>query len=160
MSSFIPKGLIKLNESVEKISWQSNGSNEVTINAYNTVEQTYKVYRAANVCVTIPLGLLKKNHSTLFNPPLPNNKIQSIERLGFGVLNKIFTVFDKPFKDISGLQLLWLTLLLLFYIQLAIIYDFKNRRDDFKGFELDSAQKWNLKVTICYRSFISNYNFD
>lgn len=123
----MPKDRIKLNESVEKINWSSD--NGVIVNVYNTVQQKHYDYKCDYVCVTIPLGVLKKSLHTLFTPQLPNNKVRAIERIGFGCLNKIFTVFDKPLeaKDFNGIQILW--------------------RDDYIGFELEANKKWNLKVT-------------
>lgn len=44
-------------------------------------------------------GYLKKHHSTLFHPPLPLHKLQSVQRLGFGTNNKIFIEFDSPWWD-------------------------------------------------------------
>jgi polyamine oxidase len=44
-------------------------------------------YSAPFVLVTVPLGVLKRN--SLFTPPLPPRHLASIERLGFGLLNKV-----------------------------------------------------------------------
>lgn len=53
---------------------------------------------ADNVVCTIPLGVLKQN--TLgFDPPLPSWKSGAIDRIGFGVLNKICLIYDKAFWD-------------------------------------------------------------
>lgn len=51
------------------------------------------------VLVTIPLGCLKETASNLFEPPLPDWKLDAIKRLGFGNLNKIVLCFDKVFWD-------------------------------------------------------------
>ena len=40
------------------------------------------------VLVTVPLGVLKAG-SIKFSPPLPQRKLDSIQRMGFGVLNKV-----------------------------------------------------------------------
>ena len=40
------------------------------------------------VLVTAPLGVLKKG-SIKFSPPLPERKLGAIQRMGFGVLNKV-----------------------------------------------------------------------
>lgn len=52
------------------------------------------------VLVTIPLGCLK-NESVRFDPQLPDWKLASIKRLGFGVLNKVVMEFPVPFWDDS-----------------------------------------------------------
>ena len=40
------------------------------------------------VLVTVPLGVLKAA-SINFSPPLPQRKADAIQRMGFGVLNKV-----------------------------------------------------------------------
>eukprot|EP01132_Coremiostelium_polycephalum_P005858 gene5858-7287_t len=47
----------------------------------------------ADICIiTVPLGVLKSKQIT-FNPPLPNWKSQVINRLGYGVVNKVILKF-------------------------------------------------------------------
>ncbi|KAI9166934.1 vacuolar protein sorting 33A-like protein [Paramyrothecium foliicola] len=53
---------------------------------------------ADGVVCTIPLGVLKQGNVT-FNPPLPPRKLEAIERLGFGILNKVVLVYNKAFWD-------------------------------------------------------------
>lgn len=60
-------------------------------------EDGYKV-EADCVVNTIPLGVLKHG-SVKFEPPLPQWKAEAIERLGFGVLNKVILVYKEPFWD-------------------------------------------------------------
>ncbi|XP_057863527.2 lysine-specific histone demethylase 1 homolog 3 isoform X1 [Cryptomeria japonica] len=52
------------------------------------------------VLITIPLGCLKAN-TVKFCPALPDWKLASIQRLGFGVLNKVVMEFPKVFWDES-----------------------------------------------------------
>jgi Flavin containing amine oxidoreductase len=47
------------------------------------------------VLVTAPLGVLKKGSIT-FSPPLPARKQEAIERLGFGLLNKVHRLHTEP----------------------------------------------------------------
>ncbi|KAK8150299.1 hypothetical protein G3M48_002869 [Beauveria asiatica] len=57
-----------------------------------------KVMEADSVVCTVPLGVLK--HGDIeFDPPMPDWKIQAVERLGFGILNKVILVYDKVFWD-------------------------------------------------------------
>lgn len=67
------------------------------------------VYYADHVICTIPLGVLKENHQELFEPKLPQYKVESIERLLFGTVDKIFLEYERPFlnADISEVMLLW-----------------------------------------------------
>lgn len=64
------------------------------------------VFDASHVVLTTPLGVLK-SESITFEPLLPVWKRQAIERLGFGTLNKVILVFEKPFwnvhQDMIGL---------------------------------------------------------
>ncbi|KAK6939383.1 SWIRM domain [Dillenia turbinata] len=52
------------------------------------------------VLVTVPLGCLKAE-AIKFSPPLPQWKHSSIQRLGFGVLNKVVLEFPEVFWDDS-----------------------------------------------------------
>ncbi|QSL64175.1 hypothetical protein MERGE_000330 [Pneumocystis wakefieldiae] len=58
------------------------------------------VIDADKVIITVPLGVLKKS-SIQFNPPLPEWKMKSIERLSFGLLNKIILVYENSFWDVN-----------------------------------------------------------
>lgn len=55
-------------------------------------------FDAKYVISTLPLGVLK-NNVVSFSPPLPQEKITSINNLGMGVLNKVYYVFDEVFWD-------------------------------------------------------------
>lgn len=63
-----------------------------------------RVYTAAEtfegemVLCTVPLGVLKRNMVT-FEPPLPKYKVDAIQRLGFGLLNKVVMLFPRVFWD-------------------------------------------------------------
>lgn len=63
------------------------------------------------VICTVPLGVLKDKAETMFSPPLPQYKLEAIDRLLFGTVNKIFLVYERPFlnADISEVMLLWHT---------------------------------------------------
>lgn len=50
--------------------------------------------------ITVPLGVLKSRQIE-FSPPLPEWKQKAMQRLGFGLLNKLVLVFEKPFWDSS-----------------------------------------------------------
>ena len=59
-----------------------------------------QVIEADRVVLTTPLGILKEK-SIVFDPPLPRWKLGPIDRLGFGTLNKLVLVYDKPFWDVD-----------------------------------------------------------
>ncbi|XP_066291171.1 spermine oxidase-like isoform X2 [Branchiostoma lanceolatum] len=66
-------------------------------------------YSASHVIITVSLGYLKLNHHTLFEPPLPQDKVDAISSLGFGTVNKIFLRFPRPplQEPFSCMQLFW-----------------------------------------------------
>ena len=68
-------------------------------------------YKADAVLCTLPLGVLKQAiaqnsqglpNTVAFNPPLPDWKVESIKRLGYGNLNKVVLCFDRIFWDSSA----------------------------------------------------------
>lgn len=63
-------------------------------------------FDADHIVMTTSLGVLKDGH-VKFDPPLPEWKNGPIQRLGFGTLNKVILVYDKPFwkvdQDMFGL---------------------------------------------------------
>lgn len=61
-------------------------------------------FRGHAVVIAVPLGILKSG-TIAFSPPLPTKKHNAIERMGFGVLNKLYLMFDHVFWD-SGAHLL------------------------------------------------------
>ncbi|CAB0035659.1 unnamed protein product [Trichogramma brassicae] len=54
-------------------------------------------FQADYVIVTVPLGVLKHQHKSLFCPALPVEKVKAIENLGYGFVNKIFLEYERPF---------------------------------------------------------------
>ena len=48
------------------------------------------------VVVTVSVGVLKADCID-FSPPLPKEKVEAIDKIGFGVLNKIAMEFDELF---------------------------------------------------------------
>jgi len=50
------------------------------------------------VIITVPLGVLKRD-GIRFDPPLPERKQRAIERLGMGLLDKVYLLFEEPFWD-------------------------------------------------------------
>jgi len=51
---------------------------------------------ADRVLVTVPLGVLKANHIA-FKPALPGEKLEAIDRMGMGLLNKMAMRFPRAF---------------------------------------------------------------
>lgn len=92
---------IKLNKIVEMIHWKNE---EILVQCDDE-----SIYKTNNLICTISIGMLKKNHMKLFQPPLPEQHRNVIENIGFGTINKIFLHFSTRWWDDGwkGLQLLW-----------------------------------------------------
>lgn len=85
--------------------------NSKTFNSDRNVQiicDNNEIFYADHIICTIPLGCLKENQA-LFDPKLPTYKKESIERLLFGTVDKIFLEFDRPLlnAEISEVMLLW-----------------------------------------------------
>lgn len=86
---------VRTNKTVTDISYDATGSgNRKTIIKCEDGEKI----TADHVVYTGSLGTLK-NRTIKFDPPLPESKVGAIDRLGFGVMNKVVLVFDEPFWD-------------------------------------------------------------
>lgn len=70
-----------------------------------------KTLNANHVICTIPLGVLKEEAASLFEPSLPQYKMESIERLLFSAVDKIYLEYERPFlnPDVTEIMLLWET---------------------------------------------------
>ncbi|KAJ8931980.1 hypothetical protein NQ314_015064 [Rhamnusium bicolor] len=97
---------VLLNKEVTKIVWDDNSTNNggVTVNCTDGSS-----YNADHVIVTTSVGVLKKFHKTLFDPELPLYKVNSVEGLPLGTVNKILLKFPKKWwpNDLKGFSLLW-----------------------------------------------------
>lgn len=84
---FLDGGLVKLDTEVKHIDWSSNPIR---------IQTDHGEYTANNVVCTLPLGILKDQRSAIFEPSLPFDKEEAIQKLGYGTLNKIFLVYESP----------------------------------------------------------------
>ncbi|WP_099040772.1 flavin monoamine oxidase family protein [Mycobacterium neglectum] len=88
LTQHLARGLtIKLGAEVSKVIHSDLGVRLETIQG---------AVDADRVIITIPLGVLKAG-AIAFDPPLPDEKQAAIERLGFGLLDKVVLKFDRPF---------------------------------------------------------------
>jgi polyamine oxidase len=83
---------IRLGEPVTDIAWGDSGV---------TVTTDAGTYTGRDVIVTVPLGVLKAGTIT-FDPELPAEKQDAIDRLGFGNYEKVILNFDTNFWSAQG----------------------------------------------------------
>jgi len=104
--SKVPEENILLNHSVKCIHW--GGSNDNDSRVLVECENGEK-YHAEHVIVTCSLGVLKASCDRMFDPPLPKDKHESIEKLGFGIVDRVNLFFDEPIVDLDvfRIELLW-----------------------------------------------------
>ena len=145
LATQVPAERLRLGEPVEKIDWtaargEQHDSEEqdsefyskrpIQVHTCERASTVRHVYSASFVVSTCSVGFLKEHHHSLFVPKLPLVKIKAIENLGFGVVNKLFVVFDEDVFVFPGaleaLRILW--------------------REDLDGTPSNSIKKWNLEV--------------
>lgn len=97
---------IRLSTAVRQIHYGPNGVEVVT--THSKKEGAPVSFKGDVALCTLPLGVLKHSVSSnpnnaqnvvQFSPPLPDWKVESIQRLGFGNLNKVVLCFDRIFWD-------------------------------------------------------------
>ena len=93
--SYPEKLEVKTKKAVSKISYDPTGKHRRK--ALVQCEGG-EALMADEVVFTGSLGVLKQQ-SIEFDPPLPDWKTGAIERLGFGLINKVVLVFGEPFWD-------------------------------------------------------------
>ncbi|XP_054165495.1 peroxisomal N(1)-acetyl-spermine/spermidine oxidase-like isoform X2 [Oppia nitens] len=91
------------NQRVSKINWKTitpDGSPPKV----QVICDNGSTYTSNHVVITLPLGVLKKESENLFEPKLPQYKMDAINAIGFGTVNKIFLEYSLPlnnFIDVS-----------------------------------------------------------
>ncbi|WCJ35142.1 hypothetical protein M5689_016409 [Euphorbia peplus] len=93
---------IHLNHAVADITYctKETGSGGSQYTRVKVSTSNGKEFLGDAVLITVPLGCLKAE-TISFNPPLPQWKLSSIQRLGYGVLNKVVMEFPEVFWDDS-----------------------------------------------------------
>jgi len=100
----LPEGTVRLNHTVSKIIYHPDGKAFPRVVCTNGAE-----FEAEHVICTLPLGVLKSEEQSLFDPPLPQAKRSAVGRLGFGVVDKLYLEFDQNYDSHrqGGFCLLW-----------------------------------------------------
>ncbi|CAL9162499.1 unnamed protein product [Musa hybrid cultivar] len=97
LASALPPGMIRLGRRLRRIEWCSDGDGDGQPVRLH-FEGEHSAMAADHVIVTVSLGVLKAGlgkaggdtSGVKFSPPLPAFKQEAIERLGFGVVDKLF----------------------------------------------------------------------
>ncbi|EEB13602.1 protein anon-37Cs, putative [Pediculus humanus corporis] len=103
----LPECSVRYCKPVQSILWGTIGSScgpRAVVKCCDGEE-----FQADYVIVTVSLGVLKAKHDKLFCPALPCEKVEAIRKLGFGVVNKIFLEYTRPFwvwRE-GGIKLAW-----------------------------------------------------
>ncbi|KEQ86158.1 hypothetical protein M438DRAFT_270350, partial [Aureobasidium pullulans EXF-150] len=100
----VPRGLmmlpypldVRFESTVEKITYNANDDD--SDGSATVLCSNGEVFEADQVVLTSPLGVLK-TQTIGFEPPLPDWKLGAIDRMGFGLLNKVVMVFEHAFWD-------------------------------------------------------------
>lgn len=79
----------------------STGISQNGSNNENNQNIKKEIDTADCVIVTIPLGCLKENAQTMFEPAIPDWKMEAIKRLGFGNLNKV-SFYEHEIGSLKG----------------------------------------------------------
>lgn len=108
----VPRGILqsptKLDLRTRKVVRQIdyNADTRFACESTKIVCEDGDTFDADHIVLTTSLGVLKEEKVN-FDPPLPDWKKGPIQRLGFGTLNKVILVYDKPFwkvdQDMFGL---------------------------------------------------------
>ena len=103
----IPSEKIKLEHPVSRINWENKSGDE---NQPICVEcQNGKKFYCDQVLVTISLGYLKRHCGRLFSPPLPEVKLDAINKLEMGTVDKVVLEFESQVlpDGVFRLELIW-----------------------------------------------------
>jgi monoamine oxidase len=93
---------VRLAWPVERVAWGSDGVDLVPAGV--GADGASAPERFDRVIVSVPLGALKAGHPG-FEPELPAGHRGAIERLGMGLLDKLWLRFDRPVRE--GPELVW-----------------------------------------------------
>lgn len=101
-----------LNHEVTKIKWPGVDSKEKVQQVEITCANG-KVFKCNHLVNTMPLGVLKAKITNLYEPKLPQYKIDCVNALGFDYVNKIYLEYENElcpeFMDptVSELMVFW-----------------------------------------------------
>ncbi|XP_044267194.1 spermine oxidase-like isoform X1 [Tribolium madens] len=93
----LPENALRLNKPVGNIRWgavqaRNKGGPRAVVQCCDGQE-----FPADYVILTVSLGVLKEHADKMFCPALPSSKMDAINNIGYGNVDKIFLDYDRPF---------------------------------------------------------------
>lgn len=89
---------VKFDQRVQKVETiaddEGNENGAVKVHLADGQSQVFD-----DVVMTTPLGWLKRNKDSAFEPPLPDRLVSAIDSLGYGCLDKFYVTFPTAFWD-------------------------------------------------------------
>ncbi|XP_029460833.1 spermine oxidase-like [Rhinatrema bivittatum] len=108
---YLPVSVLRCKKPVKCIHWTDSPGNTIKSKSHpvRIICEDGEQFLADHVIITVSLGCLKERALSMFEPPLPQEKLEAIVKLGFGTVSKIFLEFEERFwpEDCVGIQLLW-----------------------------------------------------
>ncbi|XP_050500614.1 spermine oxidase-like [Diabrotica virgifera virgifera] len=91
---------ILLNKEVKQIITNDSGNKLICTDGTS--------YEAKHVIFTPSLGVLKHDAKSIFTPKLADEKLEAIDKIGFGALIKVFVKYDRIWwGNATGMNLIW-----------------------------------------------------
>ncbi|KAF2900050.1 hypothetical protein ILUMI_06134 [Ignelater luminosus] len=92
-------------------SRESSCEKEIPLHNVEVVCENGEKFYSDHVICTVPLGVLKHKAVNLFEPQLPDYKLEALSKLLFGTVDKILLEYERPFlnPNITEVMLLWET---------------------------------------------------
>ncbi|XP_014291094.1 spermine oxidase [Halyomorpha halys] len=101
--NLIPFHRIFLEKEVVKIEWSGELAEcEPRARIYTA---DYSCYEADYVIITLPLGVMKDRAAQMFHPPLPQSKIEALNAMGNGIMNKLYVAYVEPWWGGAGCRI-------------------------------------------------------
>jgi len=106
VTSLTGRAKLCLDSKCKSVTWDNESKSDMKLPDIHVCLSSGEILSAGYAVIALPLGVLKKHHETMFQPPLPKSKVEIIEHLEFGLMDKIFLEFDEIFWNIEepGLQ--------------------------------------------------------
>jgi len=96
--------IIRFGHHFQNVEWFDRENPLITY----SISDEISTMKADNVIITVPLGVLKMHHETLFTPKLPAKKALAIKTLQYAVVNKIFITYESAWwPQGANLHVIW-----------------------------------------------------